>query len=650
MSEISTRSASYASVFREGNIGNVKIKNRIILPALTSNFATTEGEVTDQLIHFLRARAEGGVGLACIEGAFVDWSGKGAPMQLGIYKDELISGFRRLTEEIHQVHVPLMLQLVHSGRQMTSQFSGTQPIGPSAIACPIVKEVPRALTHSEVKEMVESFAQAARRAKDAGIDIVEFHAGHGYLISNFLSPDSNQREDEYGGSVENRFRFLKEIIIRTKEIVGEAYPLVVRLNATDYTENGLTLEQSKQYAQWLEELGLAALSVSISVKESYHRLSATSGVPDAYQTPLAAEFKALVNIPVITAGKILTLEKANQVLEEQRADFVAMGRSLIADPALPQKVLENREEDIIPCISCNACNQRSRRPQIICVTNSNTSREGDMNIVKTEDSKSIVVIGSGLAGLEFARRASQRGHEVHVLEDKQMGGLLAGARTNVSGQEEFAKATTYFERECSKLGVKFQQLDHINETHISSLNPDAVVIATAGAASPRYRAEGDVPLTHEVLYGLEIPTSSEQKTIVVVGGGVLGSETALYLKKKYPEQRVELLETRSSIIYDAHPTVRFFLEERLQEAGINLITGLQNLQYNSQEINFELHGKAQKIQNAWVVAESVFNEDIDQPFYAKWKLVEQTYVLGDAYEASDLAERVWKAGDLARTI
>ncbi|MEB3100973.1 oxidoreductase [Ferviditalea candida] len=644
----------YPHLFSEGRIGPVALKNRVILPALTSNFASETGEVTDQLIEFHRARAQGNAGLICVEGAFVHWSGKGTPKQLGLYKDELIPGFRKLTDSVHAYGVPVMLQLVHSGRQMTSKFSNMQPVAPSAIACPVTQEMPRALSTEEIEEMVESFALAAKRARAAGFDLVEFHAGHGYLISNFLSPDANKRGDRYGGNAENRFRFLKEIILHTWGLTGRDFPIVVRMNAADFTPEGLTIGQSQQYALWLQELGVAAISISMSVRSTYYRLSATSGVPDAYQTPYAEQFARILNIPVISAGKIVTPTVAEEVLAGERANFVAMGRALIADPHLVRKTIEGRESDIIPCISCNACNQRTRRPQIICLTNGDTSREGTAHYNPTDKPKRVVVAGSGIAGLEYARVAARRGHQVTVMDEKDKWGRLLGlARTRVPGQTEFSKAVAYFNRELERLNVDFAYVEKLSPERVQQLHPDVAVVAAGNMFRAKHPSEVGAALAHEILYAYPDQPAEDGKPIVVIGGGVLGAETALYLKKRHAESPVTILEPGPSIIYDAHPTVRFFLEERLLEAGVDIRTDVENLRYDGNSASGIFHNQQLSYEGCRVIAESALDEwpQQDTAGQLSWNQTAPTVqILGDAYEASDLAERVWKAGEWAREL
>lgn len=440
-------SMTYPKLFSPLKIKNLTLKNRSVLPGLTSNYSSEKGEVTEQLIEFLKKRAEGGAGLIFVESVFVDWSGKAAPRQPGIHDDHLVEGFKKLTSAVHGAGAKIMPQLVHCGRQMTSSFSKMQLWAPSAIPDPVVGEIPIEMTLADINYIADQFAQAARRSKEAEFDGIEIQAGHGYLISEFLSPYANKRKDDYGGSFENRFRFLKEILKRIRELVGDEFPIACRFNAEEYVDEGIHLAEAIQIAQEMEKYGVDFLDVSVSVKESYHYLSATSGEPTANQSDLAAVIKKNVNIPVITAGRVITPEIAESVLSEGKADLVAIGRGFIADPNFIKKAEQGKSNSIIPCIGCNACNARSHRPQIICTVNSTVGREAIQKNAKPDHVKLTVgIIGSSIAGLEAAKVASDNGHQVTIFEPStELGGLFACVRPRVPGQEELGKAKVYYE-------------------------------------------------------------------------------------------------------------------------------------------------------------------------------------------------------------
>lgn len=607
-------------LFSPIQIGAMTLKNRVVMPGLTSNFASADGHATDQLISYLCERAKGGVGLILVESAFTDLSGKGTPRQLGIHDDSVIPALRRLTDSIHRHGAKVGIQIMHCGRQMTDQFSGSQPVAPSPIASPAIGVVPRELTVSEIQTHVRKFAEAADRAVQAGFDCIEFVASHGYLISSFLSPYSNHRTDEYGGDLSGRMRFLREVISQTRLVVGPVFPILVRINASEYVPGGIEIEDAKQIAQELESLGVDAIDVSVSVKESYHRLSASTGEPWAGQAHLAAEIKRVVRVPVITAGRIVDRFTAERILDRGQADLVAMGRALIADPHLVEK-MQTGSEEIIPCIGCNACNQRTRRPQIICVTNSLTGAEFESRPALAPVPKRIAVLGGGLAGLEFACSAAGRGHKVTIFPCGPLGGLTY-YRGLVPGMEEFHKAVAYFQNRCRRLDVRIELRhptpDNSMVEELEAQGFDTIVDARWQAASVPVRPAGSV-LAADVLCGAQVG-----KSVCVLGDGLLACEVALYLADR--GHHVTGVSAEHRKVRDAHPTVAFYLQERMDRAGVMWVPETPDLaRYDS------------------VVLPHGFR---DVELTSRLPVVH----LGDAYEASDLAERVFKGGAVGRAI
>jgi len=316
-------------------IGSLRLKNRIIMPPMATGMATIGGEVTEKLVsHYVR-RAKA-LGLIIVEHSYVESGGKLASHQLGIFDDSLIPGLTRLAEKVHRVDTPVALQINHAGRLTTSGICGTQPVAPSPIPHSKEHESPRELSRREIEALGEAFGSAAERAVESGFDAVEIHGAHGFLLNQFLSPLSNKRGDEYGGHLEDRMRFPLQVVAQVKTKIGD-FPLLYRLGADDMQPGGLSLVESKVVAQRLVEAGVNAIDVSGGLVGSRpERLQGTQG----YYVPLAEQMKSAIDVPVIGVGGITSPEFANEIVVKERADLVAVGRAMLADPDWASKAID----------------------------------------------------------------------------------------------------------------------------------------------------------------------------------------------------------------------------------------------------------------------------------------------------------------------
>jgi len=329
-------------VFEPITIKNLTIPNRIVLPPITMNYADEGGFVTQRLIDFHKHIAEGGIGLSIVGATAVRKDGKIAINTQMLDDDRYIEGFGQLFETIKDNSSIASIQLVHSGRQISSTVIGSQPVAPSPIPYPGAKETPRELSVQEIEELVDCFSEAAHRAKMAGADMIELHGAHGYLINEFLSPFSNKRTDKYGGNIENRTRFVREILEETRKKVGLNYPICCRISADEFVDGGLTIEESREIAQILVDSGVDVISVSAGVYGSRYSIIPTKEQGRRCYTYLAKDIKDVVDVPVIGVGNILDLTDVEIVLQDGDADMAAMGRALIADPYLVVKTIEGK--------------------------------------------------------------------------------------------------------------------------------------------------------------------------------------------------------------------------------------------------------------------------------------------------------------------
>jgi len=522
----------FSLLFSPIKIGTMVVKNRIVMAPMTSGYSSADGHVTQALMDFYLARANGGVGLITCESCYVEGRGKGFVGHLSLDDDKYIPGLTRLTESVKSTGAKIFLQLIHCGRQTTPTLCGQQPLAPSPIPCPVLKEMPHEASITEIEHIIESFVKAARRAKKAGFDGVEVHAAHGYLINQFLSPYSNKRTDTYGGDLFARSKILLEIISGIKQEMGADYPVSCRLSADEFVQGGLALVETKTVAGWLQNIGLDAISVSGGVYESAHKIIPPMDVEPGSLVHLAAGIKEAATIPVFAVAGINDPFFADRILMEGKADMVALGRALLADPHWPMKAQKGDSHRIRPCLYCNHCRNRALRPKINCAVNYETGRETEL-LTQPESirPRNVMVIGGGISGLEAACISAKRGHHVSLYEQTgQLGGnlLLAGVPPR---RTRMLQAIDFLKNEIGILGVDVILNAQVSHQMIKEQNPDVVFLAT-GAKPVLPDIPGidgpNVHLATKILSG----EADVGKYVVVLGGGLVGLETADYLRER----------------------------------------------------------------------------------------------------------------------
>lgn len=547
-------------------------KNRIVMPAMSTNYATEDGFVTERLKTYYEERAKGGVGLIITEMACISPSGRSLPFELRIDDDRFIPGLSELVQAV-QVHgAKVAVQLHHAGMETTAAIAGSCPAGPS----PGINSRHLAtgeLSLEEIAQIVVCYAKAAERAKKAGFDGVEIHSAHYYLPAQFLSRIWNKRIDSYGGKLENRTRFLLEIIKATKEAVGKAFPVWCRINGEEYgAEDGLTLDEARGVAQMAEKIGCDAIHVSASGLGNQVLRGVTVREEGALVN-LAKSIKRAISIPVIAVGRIdPTL--GEHILRADKADFVAMGRTLITDPHLPKKASSGDLMDIRPCINCLHCidSIEFKGLPLECSVNATVGKEGECQLIPVEKPKKVMVIGGGPAGMEAARIASLRGHKVLLYEkEAKLGGQLLQASVPPF-KDDIDNFTNYLVAQISNLDIETRLNHYVTPDTIEEMQPDAVVIA-AGATPMVLDIPGiarhNVITANDVLAG-KIKT---RMTVAVIGGGMIGCETADFLASK--GKKVTIVEILDKLAQDMMPMIRHSLLDRLTEKGVTLLTGTQ---------------------------------------------------------------------------
>ncbi|MCB2353145.1 FAD-dependent oxidoreductase [Clostridium estertheticum] len=591
----------FNNLFSKGKIGSMDTKNRIVMTSMGNHLGNPDGTMSKADIAFYGARAKGGVGVIFTEVSMVEESrGRGNLCQISVADDKYIPGLKELADEIHKYNSKIVIQIYHPGRQGISVVNGNLPmLAPSDIECQCVHQPTVAMTTEEVSDMVEKFILAAVRVKKSGIDGVEVHGAHGYLVNQFLSPHTNHRIDKYGGSFENRLRFLEEIVIGIKERCGKDFPLIVRLSVDEFyetiglPEEGLHLKDGVKIAERMEQLGVDAIDVSSGTYETMNTAWEPSSFDQGWKINLAETIKKSVKIPVIGVSVIREPEYADQIIADGKVDFVGSARQHFGDPEWSNKAKEGRTNEIRKCISCLHCMEVLMSSDITklpcqCAINIQSGRELDYsNFVEDGDGRTVAIIGAGPAGLEAARVLAMRKFKPVIFEKSdKIGGQLEFANKPPK-KEKINWLIDYLRVQNEKLGTEIRLETTPTIEDLKELNPYAVFVAQgSNPIMPKSISGIDGKEVLSITDILSGKIKLKGKKIGVVGSGMTGLETAELLAETGNE--VSLFEMADNIGPGLFFQNLIDIMGRTSKDGVHLYPKHKLIKIENGKLTFEL--------------------------------------------------------------
>ncbi len=627
----------YEKLFQPTRIGSMWLKNRIVRAPNTTLYASPmDGTVTQLLLDHYAVEAAGGCGLCMVEASSVDVHSRLQYGEPTLDSEYALGGLWSLAETIKMNGAKAGIQLIHAGRQCLVQEK--IPVAPSPRQDGYFRVQPRALERDEIERIIQSFADAVDRAMRAGFDCIQYHGAHGYLPAEFLSREANHRTDEWGGSLANRARFGLEIVRRTREKVGSRFPLIYRFSAVDYVEDGVTLEESIQFAKWLEEAGVDALDVSAGTGEVWEHTVAPTHFPYGNLVHLAEAVKKEVDIPVIAVGAINEPDQAEKILAEGKADLVALCRAITADPDWPKKAAAGKPEEIRPCIRCNDClDTILPGTPMRCRVNFLEGRESMYQLKPARARKKVVVAGGGAAGMEAARTAYYRGHDVTLIEkNDELGGLLIPACV-IPTKEDLNKLFQWYVREMERLPIEVMTGTEATPELVRSLGADALVVAT-GHGEESNLPKGLEGLDHpNVITTMDLLThNAEIRDSIVIGGGFMGCDIAQHIAGTGAKVTILTHYDRDHV----GGTVGFFtrnsLFELLDKMGVVIRDSVRYREVTDAGVIIEnAEGEDELVPGHCVVIATGFQVDLDQIHH--WQgCAEEIYQVGNCIDPANI--------------
>lgn len=598
----------YQNIFNPLTVKNMTIKNRIVMTPMGTNYGEQNGEMSFLHMDYYEQRAKGGVGLIIVENASVDSpQGSNGTTQLRIDHDNYIPRLFKLCETVHSHGACIAVQINHAGASALSSRINMQPVSASNLPSKKGGEIPRPLQKEEITAIVKKYGEAARRAQVAGFDAVEIHAGHSYLISQFLSPTTNNRTDEFGGSKENRARFAKMVMDEVRSQVGPMFPIMIRISADELVEGGNTLEDTLELLEYFAE-DADIIDVSAGLTGSIQYQIDANYLKDGWRSFMAKAVKEKFNKPVITTGNIRNPKIAEKILEDGDADLIGMGRGLIAEPEWVNKVESGREDELRKCISCNigcAGHRIGINRPIRCTINPAINIGEGYKKEKIKNSCNVVVIGGGTAGLEAACTAAEVGCTTFLIEKKDVLGGLAHEISKIPDKNRLADFPNYLINRASKLNNLFVFKNREADIKfIDSLNPNIIVNATGsnpllppikGLKEAMEKENSKVASIKEMIENIpNYPEDMTGKKVVVIGGGAVGLDVVEFFAPR--NAKISIVEMQPVIGKDLDPVTKVQTSTLIEKHDVLELTNTALLEVKDNSFIVRRDGKEEELE------------------------------------------------------
>ncbi len=644
---------SFENLLRPGYINRMHMRNRIIVGPMEKSMAGPDGSLNERYIAYARRRAMGGAALIQLESTYVSPEGRGNPYQVGCHGDHVIPALRRMAREIQAHGAKLAMELHHGGRQASITSHHRRPIAPSAIPSTFMDPgtVPRRMTEVDIRRVIADFARAAERCLAAGVDMIHLHGAHGYLLGQFLSPQSNRRTDGYGGSLANRARFPLEVLAAVRHVVGPGYPIGYRISAAEYVEGGLEADESARFAVILADAGIDLIDVAGGTYESMSKIFQGPEAPKGGFVAEAAAIRRAVGdrVPVSVAQRMNDPVFADRVMEREGFEYVTLARAFHADPDYVHKLTEGRADRILPCIACNTCaNLTVARTPAGCAANPASTYELSRDSYRPAPERvRVMVVGGGVAGMHAARFLALRGHDVLLCEaTERLGGQLHYVR---GALPDYGNLVDWLALELDELGVRIRTGYRVGIPEVSEADPDAVVVATGAQGGYLWAGTQDptVPI-FDVLSALERPPAEWEPDVAMIGGDFAACLVAQHLRRS--GVRVHIIEPGASLAKDGAFTGLLVEMELEADEGVTIHREATAESITGAGVVFQSLGKKGRLDVGSVVigGRRPASELPDE--LRRAGLRAGIYTIGDAVRPRDLYAAGQEAADVAERI